>query len=151
MVVQNLQYIPGGGLLLLEPKTENSKRRIKLPIFVKDALKKHLVRRQVLSQSPEWKESGLLFTTNIGTPISPRNMVRHFKTKLSLLGLPEIRFQDLRHTVASILFEKGTHPKLVQELLGHSSIKVTLDRYSHLINPLNSVVADSLDDAISTA
>jgi len=49
------------------------------------------------------------------------------------------------------LFEEGTHPKLVQELLGHSSIVVTLNRYNHLINPMNTVVADTLDDAVSTA
>lgn len=54
----------------------------------------------------------------------------------------------LRHSVASILLEKNTHPKLVSELLGHSSINLTLSTYSHITNPMNSVVADTLDGAI---
>src|SRR6266487_3944851 len=73
MVVQTLQLVHGQGLMLLEPKTQKSRRMIVLPDFVKEALRIHLVRRQVLSQNPLWKESGLVFTTNIGTPIFPRN------------------------------------------------------------------------------
>lgn len=149
MVVQTLQYIPGQGLLIMEPKTENSRRRITLPVFIQNALRIHLAHRAALAQSAQWKDSGLVFTTDVGTAIFPRNMLRHFKTKLSLLGLPDIRFHDIRHSVASILLEKNTHPKLVAELLGHSSTKVTLDRYSHIINPMNRVVADTLDDLVA--
>jgi integrase len=92
-----------------------------------------------------WKESGLFFRTNIGTPISPRNMVRHFKAKTRAAGLPEIRFHDLRHTTASLLLEKNVHPKIVQALLGHSTIALTLNVYSHIINPLGKDTADTLD------
>jgi integrase len=133
----------------LEPKTERSKRRIKLPVFVLSALKNHLRMRDELSQSPLWKESGLVFTTDIGTPIYPRNMLRHFKDKLQKAGLPDIRFHDLRHTTASLLLSENVHPKLVTELLGHSSVVVTLNRYSHVINPMNSVVSDALDEIVT--
>jgi len=146
MVIQNLQYVPGRGLLLLEPKTEKSKRLIKLPDFIVEALKKHLARRAMLAQSSNWKESGLVFTTDIGTPISPRNMVRHFKNKIEAIGLPDIRFHDIRHSIVSyLLIEKNLNVKFVSELVGHSSSKVTMDRYAHLINPMNSLVADSLE------
>jgi integrase len=75
-------------------------------------------------------------------------MTRHFKVKFHALELAEIRFHDLRHSVASILLDKNTHPRLVADLLGYSSIKVTLDRYAHIINPMNRVVADPLDDLV---
>ena len=147
MVIQTLQYLPGEGTLVLPPKTDKSKRLIRLPEFIKEALRAHLTRRETLSQGPLWKEQGFVFTTDIGTPVSPRNLVRHFKVKLQRAGLPDIRFHDLRHTVASLLLaEKNVHPKFVSELLGHSSVTVTLNRYTHVINPMNTVVADSLDE-----
>jgi hypothetical protein len=96
----------------------------------------------VLAQNPEWKESGLVFTTNIGTPITPRNMLRHFKNKLTSIGLPNIRFHDLRHTTASLLLEKNVHPKIVSELLGHSTVTLTLNTYSHIIHPMSGVAAE---------
>ena len=145
MVVQTLQLV-NGKLMLLEPKTQKSRRMIVLPDFVRDALKMHLVRREGLSKGPSWKESGLVFTTDIGTPIFPRNLVRHFKSKLKEAGLPEIRFHDLRHSVASLLLQKNIHPKLVSELLGHSNVNLTLNTYSHIINPMNKVTSDTMDD-----
>jgi integrase len=148
MVIQTLQYLPGKGLLILEPKTERSRRLIRLPEFVREALKDHLTQRAALAQSPTWKESGLVFTTNIGTPISPRNMLRHFKNKLTSIGLPNIRFHDLRHTIASLLLEKNVHPKIVSELLGHSTVTLTLNTYSHIINPMSSVAADAMDEIV---
>ena len=148
MVIQNLVFIPGGGLILQEPKTEKSRRMIVLPDFIKDALRIHLIKRQVLSQKPSWKELGLLFTTDIGTPINPQNMLKHFKRKLAEAGLPNIKFHSIRHSVASILLEQNTHPRLVAELLGHSSTKLTIDTYSHIINPMNTIVADTLQKAV---
>ncbi len=148
MVIQTLQFVSGRGLLILEPKTDKSRRLIRLPEFVRKSLVDHLARRSILAQNPLWKESGLVFTTDIGTAISPRNMIRHFKNKLVRAGLPDIRFHSIRHSVASILLEKNTHPKLVAELLGHSSVNLTLNQYSHIINPMNSVVADTMDTVL---
>ena len=147
-VIQTLQLVKGSGLMLLEPKIERSRRMIVLPGFVVESLRGHLARREQLTQSPRWKESGLVFTTDVGTPITPRNMVRHFKTHLSQAGLPDIRFHDLRHTTASLLLEKNVHPKIVSELLGHSTITLTLNTYSHIINPLSRVAADTMDDIV---
>lgn len=148
VVIQTLYFTRSQGLILQEPKTKKSRRMIVLPGFVKEALGVHLAKRQILSQSPNWKESGLLFTTDIGTAINPNNMIKHFKAKTLEAGLPEIKFHSLRHSVASILLENNTHPKLVAELLGHSSITLTLTQYSHILNPLNTVVADTLDTMI---
>jgi hypothetical protein len=65
-------------IMLLEPTTERSRRMIVLPDFVVESLRGHLARREKLTQSPKWKESGLVFTTDVGTPIAPRNKLRHF-------------------------------------------------------------------------
>ncbi|HET9587377.1 MAG TPA: site-specific integrase [Anaerolineales bacterium] len=149
VVVQTPYFTRSEGIILEEPKTEKSRRMIVLPDFVKEALKIHLVKRKLLSQSPSWKESGLVFTTGIGTPINPHNMLKYFKARTAEAGLPKIRFHSLRHWVASILLENNTHPKLVAELLGHSSVNLTLNQYSHIINPLNTVVSDTLDKVVS--
>jgi len=148
-VIQTLQFVSGQGLLKLEPKTDRSRRMIVLPGFVVKALKIHMARRSILSQNPNWKESGLVFTTDTGTPIAPTNMLRLFKDKVKSAELPKIRFHDLRHTTASLLLEKNLNPKFVSELLGHSSVNLTLNTYSHIINPMNRVTADTMDEIVS--
>lgn len=150
-VIQTLQFLPGQGKFLLPPKTEKSKRLIRLPEFVKESLRAHLVRRESISKNLSWKDSGLVFTNDTGGAIFPTNLLRHFKAKLKSAGLPKIRFHDIRHTVASLLLaEKNVHPKFVSELLGHSSVNVTLNRYTHVINPMNTVVSDSLDEIMGS-
>jgi integrase len=150
MVVQNLQYVQGQGTVLLEPKTEKSRRRIVLPDFVKVALRAHLERRSELSGQPSWKESGLVFTTDIGTPVNPQNLLKHFKKKTKEAGLPKIKFHSMRHSCASYLLSQNVHPKIVQELLGHSTVELTLNQYSHINNPLNTVASDALSKLVST-
>jgi integrase len=133
----------------MEPKTEKSRRMIVLPEFVKEALRIHLTKREMLSKMSAWKETGLLFTMDIGTAINPQNLLKHFRKKLTEAGLPRIKFHSLRHTVASLLLtEKKVHPKFVAELLGHSNINLTLNTYSHIINPMNSVTADAMDEIV---
>jgi integrase len=63
-------------------------------------------------------------------------------------GLPDIRFHDLRHTCATLLLTKGAHPKIVSEMLGHSSIAITLDTYSHVIPGLGDAAANAMEDAL---
>jgi integrase len=80
------------------------------------------------------KDSEYVFPSTTGTPTNSSNlMYRSFKPTLERAGLPRIRFHDLRHTCATIRFMKGQHPKRVQELLGHASIAMTMDIYSHVI------------------
>jgi integrase len=84
----------------------------------------------------------------MGTWMGPRNLLRHFKTTLKKAGLPNIRFHDLRHTAASLMLMQGTHPKVVQERLGHSQISVTLDTYSHALPSLQAEAAEKVDELI---
>ena len=138
-VRHQLTNIRGEGLTITRPKTEKSRRPITIPKTALKALKGHL----------KFVEGDLIFTTRSGKPISPRNIVRHFKSVIEREGLPEIRFHDLRHTHASLLLEAGVHPKVVQERLGHSSISLTLDTYSHVIPSLQSEAADQVESMLS--
>jgi integrase len=91
---------------------------------------------------------GLIFATSVGTPINPENLVkRSFKPLLKKAGLPEIRFHDLRHTCATLLLGRGVHPKIVQELLGHATIAMTLDTYSHYLPSMGDQASGALRDA----
>jgi integrase len=72
-----------------------------------------------------------------------------FKKVLRRAGLPDVRFHDLRHTCATLLFARGAHPKLVQELLGHSTVGITLDTYSHVLPGMGDLAANAMEDALS--
>ena len=72
-------------------------------------------------------------------------MTRHFHNQLDKLGLSRIRFHDLRHTAATLLLQANVHPKVVQEMLGHSTIVLTLDTYSHVIPSMQEEAADEMD------
>ncbi len=75
-----------------------------------------------------WRNLGLVFPNTLGGPMDYTNLMpRHFKPLLKKAGLPDIRFHDLRHTCATLLLTKGVHPKKVSEMLGHSSVSITLD------------------------
>jgi len=91
-ILQTLQFVPTKGLLIMDPKTDKSRRMIVLPDFVLASIKAHLKRREEISKSSRWRESGLVFTTDVGTPISPRNLMRHFKAKLKEAGVPDNPF-----------------------------------------------------------
>jgi integrase len=136
-----VQYLIGKGLVITEPKTDSSKRAVKLPDFIWVVLKKHLDSLK--------RNQGLIFTTGNGTPFSPRNLIRDFKECLTSAGLPEIRFHDLRHTTASLLLSQGVHPKVVQEMLGHSQISLTMDTYSHVLPGLQDEAATKMNGILS--
>ena len=98
-----------------------------------------------------YRDDGLIFSTTVGTPINPRNLTgRSFKPLLERAGLSQrVRFHDLRHTAATLLLSRGVHPKLVQELLGHATIAITLDTYSHVLPGMGDQTAAAMEDALS--
>jgi integrase len=82
--------------------------------------------------------------------LNPENLVkRSFKPLLECAGLPSIRFHDLRHTCATLLLSKGVNPKIVQEMLGHANISVTLDTYSHVLPGMQEVAVAAMDEVFS--
>ena len=87
-------------------------------------------------------ETGLVATREDGSWIHPERFSRWFEAHRKKAGLPAIRAHDLRHTHATLLLQAGVHPKVVQERLGHSSITVTLDTYSHVIPAMQEDAAE---------
>ncbi len=145
------RYGAKGKLLLSEPKTTRSRRSVALPEFVAKALKAHRSQQATarLGAGSAWKDTGLIFTTGKGTPIEPSSLVADFKALLAMAKLPrDIRFHDLRHSAASLWLAKGVPLKVIQELLGHSSITLTADTYSHVFDDLKRDAADRMEAAL---
>jgi integrase len=133
-----------GGPRLDQPKTKKSRRTITLTSKTVSALKRHKQYGQGVVSAED-----LVFCTRSGKPISPQNLTKQsFRPLLKKAGLPSIRFHDLRHTCATLLLAKGVHPRVVQDLLGHASVTLTLDTYSHVLPQMGSLVADAMEDVL---
>ena len=140
----------GGRHTLGETKTKRGRRQINLTPRTVNALKNH--RKKQLEEKMKlvghYKDHGLIFASGVGTPINPENLIkRSFKPLLEKAGLPKIRFHDLRHTCATLLLGRCVHPKLVQELLGHATIAMTLDTYSHYLPSMGDQTAGAMGNA----
>ncbi len=127
-------------------------RSIRLTHHALEALKTHKAAQNAerLKLGELWQDNGLVFCTTAGKPLDFRNVVTaSFKPLLKRAGLPDIRFHDLRHTCATLLLSRGHHPKLVQELLGHASVAITLDRYSHVLPGMGDQTAAAMEAVLS--
>lgn len=142
----------GGGWSLQEPKTSQSRRSIPLPVSVMNELKKHRKKQleERLKLGPAYQNFDFVFTTEIGTPILPSNLTRrHFKPILKNANLSEnIRLYDLRHTCATLLLLADVNPKVVSERLGHSTVVLTLDTYSHVLPSMQQSATDELENLL---
>lgn len=134
-------------LQLVEPKTSQSRRKIGLPRVVVDALREHKLRqlRERHIAGSRWQEWGLVFMSTIGTPLDASSVTRGFKKTLKDIDLPHQRFHDLRHCCASLLLAQGIHPRVVMEILGHSTIVLTMNTYSHVMPAAQREAANSMD------
>lgn len=117
-----------------------------------ESLKQHAA-RQAKSRAlvgPAWQENDLVFADAVGGPLEGRHALRHyFRPLLECAGLPRIRFHDLRHTRATLLLAQAVHPKVVSEMLGHTTIGITLDTYSHVLPQMQCDAATTLDRLLS--
>ena len=138
-----------GTLVFFEPKNA-SRRTLDLPQRAVEALRSHRKRQlEERVQATHYEDSGLVFATGKGTPLDAQNVVnRYFKPLLRRAGLPDIRWHDLRHTYATLLLVRGTHPTYVQKSLGHASVQLTLDRYSHWMPSMGRNTAEGIDEAL---
>jgi integrase len=132
-IVQTLSH--DGKEIMVGAKTKSSVRNIALDDNTIEELRKHrkMLIEEKLKTGSMYKDSGLVVCTSIGTKQLPRSLVKVHDKLLKASGLSKITFHDLRHTHATLLFKNNTHPKVVSERLGHSSIQMTLDTYTHLL------------------
>ncbi|SFB62745.1 AP2-like DNA-binding integrase domain-containing protein [Cohnella sp. OV330] len=148
-----------------DTKNDSSERSIALFPQTVALLRRHREKQiqEMQDNQAFYQDHGLVVQTSVGTPLGPRNLARNYyaildrierkQTERKEAGRPfidfkRIRFHDIRHTHATILLKRGVHPKIVQERLGHSSITVTLDTYSHVLPNLQASVLRSLGPSI---
>jgi integrase len=134
-----------------EPKTTRGHRQLALDPETIMALRSHRKNQAAerLAAGPAWTTSALVFTRQDGTPLHPEHVRRLFDRHLQRAGLPRIRFHDLRHTHATLALQAGVHPKVVSERLGHTTVAMTLDVYSHAIPAMQQEAATIVADLLT--
>jgi len=144
-------YKLNGTYVTKEPKTSSGKRRIVLSPSLGLVLRQHRADQEAQQALLERSltDNDFVFSHTDGTPLDPSTVSHAFNKIIRKAGLPNIRLHDLRHTHASLLLQAGVHPKVAQERLGHSSIRVTLDTYSHVLGGLQEAAAQRFDDFLS--
>ena len=152
-ITQTLEKTREGGLRFKQPKTKKSRRSISLPLMTVDSLRKHRAKQAelYLSLGVGWNEQGLVCTKLAGQTINPNSLTSGFANFVARLDIPKVRFHDLRHTHATQLLKEGVHPKVAQERLGHATIAVTLDLYSHVMPGMQEDAALRVDTALRAA
>lgn len=145
-----LEKRPGGVMTLEQPKSRTSRRTIPLPAVCVEALQRHRRRQweERLAAGPARVGShlgDLVFTTRLGEPEDRSYVSRLFGELLSEAGLSHRRLYDCRHTAASLLLAQGVAPRVVMEVLGHSSFALTMDTYTHVLPVLMRDAANAMD------
>jgi integrase len=144
MVKQSLVMLKGKAVIQA-PKSKAALRSVLLTPDAVVALRAHKVRRAERElASAHWEKTGLVFTTGIGTPLSPRNVGRSFEESIARAGVPSLRLHDLRHVNASLDLSTGTSVKAVAARLGHNDLSITLRTYAHVLPHEETAAAERL-------
>ena len=152
-VLNTLQRITGKGLVEGIPKTDKSRRSIKLGQDIVKIFRK-IQTAQVearLAAGSLWQQTDFVFTKPDGAPIDPDSVTHEFTRIIRENELPKLNFHGLRHAHATLLLTSGIHPKVVSERLGHSNIGITLDTYSHVLPSLQEEAADAIERQLAKA
>lgn len=146
-VTHNFQRV-GNNYELKSPKTAKSKRNIAMMDLTFKALKTHRKSqlKHMLKNETSYNDEGFVCAWDNGQPYRPHYISDMFRNSVKKLGYPIIRFHDLRHTHATMLLSKGVNPKIVSERLGHSTVSITLDIYSHVLPNIQKEAVEKLND-----
>ena len=146
-MVRAAKRIAGQGVVFSEPKTARGRRKVRLSALALRELRQHRTEQVEarLKLGPLWHDNDLVFASTLGTPMEESRVSRTYSADLFRAGIPQVRFHDLRHTAATLLLSENVHPKVVQETLGHSTIAVTLDMYSHVSPDMQAEAAAAMD------
>ena len=151
-IVQTLQRVKREGLVFLPPKSAKSKRAIALDQPTIDMLREHRGEQVLwkLELGNVYEDNGLVFPGPFGKPLDPATLTRNFEKLAKKAGIEHVRLHDLRHFHATTLLRAGTHLKVVQERLGHASIAITADTYSHVAPDLQRQAANAFADSMDS-
>ena len=143
-VTRSVYRRSGGEFVISQPKTPKSRRMIALPPSLALVLMEHRARRENQVALLGIPLTHLAFSHHDGSPLDPSTVSHTFGKVIKMAGLPPIRFHDLRHTHAPLMLKQGVHPKIVSERLGHSTVAMTLDTYSHVVPGLQEQAGSGL-------
>ena len=140
----------GDRLVISEPKTDRARRTVPLSPAVVAMLRRHRTEQKAekLRAGDQWTETGLVFTTELGAPVDPRNFLRVIEGAAKAAGVEGVGVHTLRHSAAVSWLEAGVHIKAVADLLGHSSIAITGDVYGHTCDDTARAAVDGLSSAL---
>ena len=150
-VSRSIHRLRDGSYVFRQPKSAKGKRMVALSPSAVHVLREHrenMTADRLLSGIP-LKDSDLVFAKSDGSPIRPDTITRSWSDLAKRCGIAASRLHDGRHTHASVLLKQGVHPKIVQERLGHSTIAITMDTYSHISPGMQEAAAKRFDDALS--
>jgi integrase len=140
----------GGKLVITEPKTDRSRRAVPITPALVAMLRAHRADQATerLAAGDQWTDSGLVFASEFGTPVDPRNILRTIQIAAEKAGMSGIGVHTLRHSAAVAWLEAGVHIKAVADLLGHSSIAITGDIYGHTSDDTVRAAVEGLSTAL---
>ncbi|EOW9526600.1 tyrosine-type recombinase/integrase [Bacillus cytotoxicus] len=142
------QTLTQEGKIKVGAKNNASIRNVHIPLKLIEELKLHrqTIMKERKSYGRDYEDNDLVICARKGNPLIPRNGRIEFYNLTEKLGLPKIRFHDLRHTHATLLIQQNVNVKLISERLGHTDIQTTLNTYSHVLPTMQREVADKLDE-----
>lgn len=143
----------GRGPVESEPKSQRSRRGLDLTPMAITALREHRVRQmEQRVKAVAWEDNDLIFCNVVGRHIEATNLLwRSFRPLRERAGLPKkLRFHDLRHSAATLLLLQGVNVKVVSEMLGHESVSLTLDVYSHVLPAMQSDATAKMEALLAT-
>ena len=152
-MVRTRQRIPGHGIVEGQPKTHRSRRSVALSpsaVSVLESIKTTRIEMR-LKAGALWQHTDYVLTKDDGAPIAPDHLSREFSRIVNGAGLPHGTLHGLRHAYATASLSANVHPAVVQSALGHSSITLTIDTYSHVMPGLEEAAARRIDDILGDA
>ncbi|MBI2957841.1 MAG: tyrosine-type recombinase/integrase [Chloroflexi bacterium] len=150
-VSRSIHHLKDGSYVFTEPKSARSRRTIAMPPSLNLLLKRHRENQSLekYTLGGTLRDNDLVFSHYDGKPLRPNTVSRAWAILAAATGLKVIRFHDARHSHASLLLKQGVHPKVVQERLGHATIAVTLDTYSHVAPGMQEAAAVGFDKLVA--
>jgi len=150
-IKRQVKHFKGTSYTFTELKSKSGNRTIILGKQALELLKQYKNEQEIVKDfaGGNWVELGLIFPSQVGTPLTANNIRRYFRRLLKASGLKKIRFHDLRHTAASLMLNQGIPVLIVSKRLGHSKPSITLDVYGHLIPSRQEEAAQLMDKLMS--